>query len=83
MEKVFKAKFANDIAKPYEIVNPIVANVFLPLYSYGRNNEPIVPQKSGLNQWNAGGRVRNKNEVYIPISSKIHKKYPNFLPEKC
>jgi len=78
LEKIFKERFVNDT----KIVNPIVANVFLPLYSYGTNKEHIVPPKSGLNQWNAGGRARNNNEVYIPISSKIHQKYPNFFPKR-
>ncbi|HHU19176.1 MAG TPA: restriction endonuclease, partial [Bacilli bacterium] len=38
--------------------------IILPLYSPSTKN---VEQKSGLNQWNAGGRARNINEVYIPI----------------
>ena len=32
----------------------------LPLYSYSHGKK-IVPEKSGLNQWNAGGRKRNLN----------------------
>ena len=52
--------------------------VYLPLY--GRNK--TVFEKSGLNQWNAGGRDRNPNEVYIPIPADIHKKFPGFFPER-
>ena len=32
-----------------------------------------MPEKSGLNQWNAGGRVRKYGEVYIPIPAEIRK----------
>lgn len=38
----------------------------LRLFIEKANGEKTVPEKSGLNQWNAGGRVRNPNEVYIP-----------------
>ena len=52
--------------------------VILPLYS--KRGEPHVPERSGLNQWNAKGRPRNADEVYIPIPLSIHKSYPNFFP---
>lgn len=55
-------------------------HIFLPLFSDkgGRN----VPEKSGLNQWNAGGRRRDYNEIYIPIPLWIHKKFPGFFPPR-
>ena len=53
----------------------------LPLYSYIRG-ERAVPEKSGLNQWNAGGRKRNPNEVYIPFPAKIREEYPEFFPDR-
>ncbi|MGL4392150.1 MAG: hypothetical protein ACRCSK_01740 [Fusobacteriaceae bacterium] len=53
--------------------------VILPLYS-DRQNE--VQSKSALNQWNAGGRDRNINEVYIPVPAMIHKEYPLFFPSR-
>lgn len=54
--------------------------VILPLYSErGGYNVPI---KSGLNQWNAGGRARHENELYIPIPIKIHQEYPDFFPNR-
>lgn len=53
--------------------------VILPLFS-DRGNMRHVPEKSGLNQWNAGGRKRNPDEVYIPIPKWIHKAKPNFFP---
>lgn len=55
--------------------------VILPLYSK-RGGVPNVQEKSGLNQWNAGGRRRDDNEVYIPIPKSIHKLYPNFFPHR-
>lgn len=60
-------------------INPIIQSVILPLYS---PNLRKVPMKSGLNQWNANGRKRDKNEIYIPIPSVIHHKFPNFFPNR-
>jgi hypothetical protein len=56
-------------------------HVFLPLYStkYGGK---VVSEKSGLNQWNASGRPRDPNEVYIPIPAWIHEAYPDFFPDR-
>ncbi len=55
--------------------------VILPLYGY-KKKEKFVFEKSGLNQWNAGGRKRDFGEVYIPIPSEIHKQFPNFFPDR-
>ncbi len=55
-------------------------HVFLPLYSMKGGKH--VPEKSGLNQWNAAGRDRHPNEMYIPIPSWIHKKFPDFFPNR-
>lgn len=55
--------------------------VILPLYSK-KNDEKFVFEKSGLNQWNAGGRKRDFGEVYIPIPAEIHKQFPNFFPAR-
>jgi hypothetical protein len=54
--------------------------VVLPLYGMDGEKEKFVFEKSGLNQWNAAGRKRHVNEVYIPVPSEIHHKYPNFFP---
>lgn len=43
--------------------------IILPLYS-PRSGK--IEDRSGLNQWNAKGRKRDENEVYIPIPSWIH-----------
>lgn len=55
--------------------------VVLPLYSKNRLQK-IIPPKSGLNQWNAGGRKRNFGEVYVRIPSVIHKLFPEFFPSR-
>ncbi len=51
--------------------------VILPLYSSRTGN---VEERSGLNQWNANGRKRDEDEIYIPIPSWIHKTYFDFFP---
>jgi hypothetical protein len=55
--------------------------VVLPLYGI-RKKEKYIFERSGLNQWNANGRERNFGEIYIPIPAEIHRKYPNFFPER-
>lgn len=54
--------------------------VILPLFSDRGTRH--VPEKSGINQWNAGGRVRNENELYIPIPSWIHRVFNEFFPPR-
>ena len=56
-------------------------HIFLPLYSI-RKDEKTVPEKSSLNQWNASGRPRDPNEVYIQIPSWIHKSFEGFFPPR-
>jgi hypothetical protein len=75
------------------IFSPIKVHehVFLPLYSTrSGQEEKEVPEKSGLNQWNAKPRLntktgistpRNLSEVYIPIPAWIHKSFGGFFPE--
>jgi len=56
----------------------IKQTIYLPLYGKGK----IVYKNSGLNQWNANGRQRNPDEVYIPVPSVIHRYYPSFFPSR-
>lgn len=58
---------------------PGIDYVMLPLYSVRKHE---VAPKSGLNQWNANGRPRHHDEVYIPIPKTIHKLYPDFFPPR-
>lgn len=55
--------------------------VILPLFAM-KADVKYVPLKSGLNQWNAGGRDRQANEVYIPIPAKINSNFPDFFPSR-
>ncbi len=57
------------------------AHVSLPLYSI-KSGRKIVPEKSGLNQWNASGRSRDANEAYVPIPAWIHSEYKGFFPDR-
>lgn len=92
-ENIIEDFEVNIIQDPYKLLKEIISKntrteyksdninkdyICLPLFSDkgGRN----VPERSGLNQWNAGGRIRNKNEVYIPIPKLINKNFPEFFP---
>ncbi|PIN87718.1 NgoFVII family restriction endonuclease [Candidatus Woesearchaeota archaeon CG10_big_fil_rev_8_21_14_0_10_32_24] len=72
-EKFLKVKdvyYSKDVK-----VNPFV---ILPLFSI-TSREKSVFTKSGLNQWNAEGRKRDPNEIYIPIPKWIHQRFPGFF----
>jgi len=73
-------KLVSDIGLIFAPVR-VQPHIFLPLYSI-KKDEKIVPEKSGLNQWNASGRPRDINEIYIPIPSWINKKFSNFFPPR-
>jgi len=68
--------------KKYEM--PGINYVILPLYSLrdSKDNEKVVSERSGLNQWNARGRKRDYGEIYIPIPIQIHKNFPNYFPDR-
>lgn len=72
-EKFLKVK--NIYYKKKIIESPFV---ILPLYSEKKGVKKVHP-RSGLNQWHAKGRKRDVNEVYIPIPTKIHKRFPGFF----
>jgi len=55
--------------------------IILPLYGR-KKKEKHVFEKSGLNQWNAGGRKRDPGELYIPIPKEIHKQHSDFFPPR-
>lgn len=61
--------------------DPTTEHIYLPLYAPSSNTlSPAL--SSGLNQWNAKGRERDPDEIYIPIPSWIHQKCPTFFPQK-
>lgn len=51
-------------------------HIYLPLYSPDSGE---VQRSSGLNQWNAGGRTRHEDELYIPIPIWIHRTFTGFF----
>jgi len=64
--------------KLFDTNTNIKETIYLPLY--GKNK--IVYPRSGLNQWNAKGRRRDEDEVYIPIPIAVHKRSPTFFPKR-
>lgn len=72
-------KFFSELKRTQQSLFKGIDYVILPLYSL---RDKIVSPKSGLNQWNADGRPRHEDEIYIPVPSYIHKHYPNFFPNK-
>lgn len=62
------------------IISEQKQSVLLPLYSPSKRK--VVSEKSGLNQWNAGGRARKEREVYIPIPAWIHQLFEGFFPAR-
>lgn len=65
-----------------DIETIIPEHIVLPLYSCTQTGEKIVFPKSGLNLWNAGGRQRKANEVYIPYPALIRDSFENFFPNR-
>lgn len=57
-------------------------SVVLPLYSTRPGSYGQVLPKSGINQWNAGGRARKFGEAYIPVPAEVRTKAPNFFPDR-
>lgn len=64
-----------------DVVIDFSQSIIIPLYSI-KNGEKTIFSKSGLNQWNAGGRVRDYDEVYIPFNSTLREMYDGFFPQR-
>lgn len=54
----------------------------LRLYATDRDGRKYVPERSGLNQWNANGRARDVNEVYIPYLKEDRERGLDFFPPR-
>lgn len=54
----------------------------LRLYSENKNRGKFVPEKSGLNQWNASGRKRDFDELYIPFPAEDRERNKKFFPDR-
>ena len=56
--------------------------ICLRLYSTKPDGTKFVYAKSGLNQWNAEGRPRNPNEIYIPFPAEDRERNVGFFPSR-
>ncbi|SCY25692.1 hypothetical protein SAMN02910292_01224 [Lachnospiraceae bacterium XBB2008] len=56
--------------------------ICLRLYSVSKDGVKFVGEKSGLNQWNADGRSRDENEIYIPYLTKDRNRDKSFFPPR-
>lgn len=63
-------------------VNVNKPRLCLRLYAVNRDGTKYVPEKSGLNQWNASGRVRDPNEIYIPYLTEDRNRSVDFFPNR-
>lgn len=55
----------------------------LKLYTTDRvTGQKVINRKSGLNQWNASGRKRDADELYIPYPSADRIRDPHFFPPR-
>lgn len=58
-------------------------SICLRLYTIDRTTgEKKVQERSGLNQWNASGRVRDPNEIYIPYPAEDRRRTEGFFPPR-
>lgn len=58
-------------------------SICLRLYTVDRTTgEKKIQEKSGLNQWNASGRVRDPNEIYIPYPAEDRRRTEGFFPPR-
>ncbi len=56
--------------------------LIIPLYTEDAGGNRKVWERSGLNQWNAAGRPRHLNEVYINFPARIRHANPDFFPHR-
>ena len=56
--------------------------ICLRLYSTKKDETKFVAERSGLNQWNANGRARNPNEIYIPYPAEDRANTVGFFPPR-
>ena len=80
-QKVDYLVSAGDMQLEVETVVSSKPRLCLPLYSK-KKDEKFVAAKSGLNQWNAGGRARDVNEIYIPYNAPDRNRCLDFFPPR-
>lgn len=89
-EEYYDDVYVEVATNPFEVLRNGIGSIvtitenetaIIPLYSV-KGGVKIVYPKSGLNQWNAGGRPRSIDEVYIPFNKEIREKYSDFFPDR-
>ena len=65
-----------------QTVVPRANQVCLRLYSTRSDGIKFVAERSGLNQWHAGGRRRHPDEVYIPYPAEDRERTREFFPSR-
>jgi hypothetical protein len=83
-ELVLNGEFASIFDSFLQDTEPDIQEEFivLPLYGSRSADTKKVEEKSGINQWNAGGRVRSYAEAYIPYPVASKKEKPDFFPPR-
>ena len=72
---------AYSIIEEASLPEPKKNQLCLRLYSCNKNGK-FVGLKSGLNQWNASGRKRHPNEIYIPYPVEDRNRNVDFFPSR-
>lgn len=74
---------AKSMSKVQDVKNVVTQpQLCLKLYAVKSDGTKYVPERSGLNQWNAGGRARDMNELYIAYLVHDRDRNPNFFPAR-
>ena len=72
----------NRLSEPISTTQMTQDQIVLPLYATKSSLEKYVQEKSGINQWNAAGRVRVFGEAYIPVPARAKSVRPGFFPPR-
>ncbi len=79
---IWSEVLGNAFSEPESAQTDVDPFVILPLYSTKSSIIKEVPLKSGINQWNAGGRARSFGESYIPVPAIVHQIRSGFFPDR-
>lgn len=79
--KLFQESMRN-LEDSVQRITQYQAKLCLRLYAVKADGTKYVPEKSGLNQWHAGGRARDENELYIPYLVEDRERDPEFFPAR-
>lgn len=75
-------KSLNQVQSQEKIIEEHRSQLCLKLYAVKSDGTKYVPERSGLNQWNARGRVRDEDELYIAYLADDRDRDPQFFPAR-